>query len=178
MHELPPLSVLARAAGGEPARLPTPALSLAERRDAGFVRLSVDLKRDADLRGGIEAVAGPLPGPNQWSERALWQGPAEWLLASAPDAAQALAARLQSGFDGRAALANDATDGLVVIEVSGPGARDRLAGGTGVALDPAPGRLALTRLGDVRVTLLFDGPDFRLIVERSLADYLWSWLSR
>jgi hypothetical protein len=30
----------------------------------------------------------------------------------------------------------------------------------------------------VRVTLLFDGPAFRLIAERPLADYLWTWLGR
>lgn len=177
MHELPPQSILGRCPG-EPVRLETPGLTLAEQPDGGLVRLTADVERSPELRAPLEAVAGPLPGANRWTARALWQGPAEWLLVCAPGGEAQLAAGLQAALADRAGLACPAGDGLAVIEVSGPAARERLARGTGVRLDGAAGELAVTRLAAIRVTVLFEPLAFRLVVERSLADYLWSWLAQ
>ena len=109
----------------------------------------------------------------------LWLGPDEWLvLGSGPDSlAPAL---LRSGL-----AAAEVGDGLPELELSGPRAREVLAGGTALDLHPSAfpvGWATRTRLGRIGVLLQraedgADGPVFRLHVERPLAGYLWSWLA-
>ncbi|CAO3456337.1 Sarcosine oxidase gamma subunit [Azospirillum argentinense] len=109
----------------------------------------------------------------------LWLGPDEWLvLGSGPGSlAPAL---LRAGL-----AAAEVGDGLPDLELSGPRAREVLAGGTALDLHPAAfpaGRATRTRLGRIGVLLQraedgADGPVFRLHVERPWAGYLWSWLA-
>ncbi|TWA63976.1 sarcosine oxidase subunit gamma [Azospirillum brasilense] len=109
----------------------------------------------------------------------LWLGPEEWLvLGHGPDSlAPAL---LRAGL-----AAAEVGDGLPDLELSGPRARDVLAGGTALDLHPSAfpvGWATRTRLGRIGVLLQRvedggDGPVFRLHVERPWAGYLWSWLA-
>lgn len=109
----------------------------------------------------------------------LWLGPDEWLvLGSGPNSlAPAL---LRAGL-----AAAEVGDGLPELALSGPRAREVLAGGTALDLHPSAfpaGWATRTRLGRIGILLQRaedggDGPVFRLHIERSWAGHLWSWLA-
>lgn len=157
------------------------ALLLAERRFLAKV----------NLRGRIasEAVAAALgtglPQEPNNSESgngllALWLGPDEWLIVGPPGAEAAIAACLGEALTAGDGAAVDVTEGRTTIRLAGPMARDVLAMGCPLDLHPsvfAPGRCAQSFLARSTVILhqVSDGV-FDLYVERSQADYLWTWL--
>ncbi|OYD83826.1 sarcosine oxidase subunit gamma [Azospirillum brasilense] len=182
------------------AERPTPRSAFAEVAPGGlFERPGVIRLRDAGrrpktlLRGrpspewrataaGVLGAAPPeQPGAAGRSPIAdiLWLGPDEWLvLGNGPNSlAPAL---LRAGL-----AAAEVGDGLPELALSGPRAREVLAGGTALDLHPSAfpaGRATRTRLGRIGILLQRaedggDGPVFRLHVERPWAGYLWSWLA-
>ena len=86
--------------------------------------------------------------------------------------------RLIVGSDAPAGdFVSDVSDGLVLIEISGPRADDVLA--MGCPLDPtalAHGRCAQTLFAGLKVVLYRHGKALRLHVERPLAAWLLDWL--
>jgi sarcosine oxidase subunit gamma len=131
---------------------------------------------DLEERLGI----APPQEPNTWAgddPALLWLSPEEWLLVAADDAH----AELLAALDGARAVAVDVSDQNAVLDLSGSGARAVLA--TGCALDLHPRvfgerRCAQTLLAGLAVTLVRAGdrPGFRLLVRRSAAPFLVSWL--
>ncbi|MGY0788427.1 sarcosine oxidase subunit gamma [Azospirillum argentinense] len=186
------------------AERPTPRSAFAEVAPEGFFeRPGVVRLRDPGhrpktlLRGcitaawsaaaaGVLGVAPPeQPGIPARSPVAdvLWLGPDEWLVlgsGSGIGPGSLAPALLRAGL-----AAAEVGDGLPDLELSGPRARDVLAGGTALDLHPSAfpaGRATRTRLGRIGVLLQRaedggDGPVFRLHVERPWAGYLWSWLA-
>jgi len=109
---------------------------------------------------------------------AWWFGPDQWLVVAPP----ADATRLVRALYGVAASAVDVSDLRAEFELAGPRAIDVLRKGCAIDLHPrafAPGDCALTALARVRVALrqTDDRPGYRVLVERSVAPYLWDWLT-
>ncbi|HEY9348096.1 MAG TPA: sarcosine oxidase subunit gamma family protein [Inquilinus sp.] len=79
------------------------------------------------------------------------------------------------------AAVSDQSDGLAVLRVSGPQARDALIKGVGLDLHPrafGPGDAAVTVIAHVGAQLwqLDNRPSYEVAVYRSFAGSLWRWL--
>jgi sarcosine oxidase subunit gamma len=151
-----------------------------------------------DLRGAgkgwRDAVVGPLGfalpmKPNTVAgnddlgdgPRALWLGPDEWLVVTAPGAEAALAADLETATGRRHGSVVEVGEGRTVIAVAGDEARRVLAKGCTLDLHPrvfAPGRCAQSLLAQAAVILhqTSAAPAYDIYVGRSFAEYLWAWL--
>jgi len=110
----------------------------------------------------------------------FWLGPDEWLAMADPDAPRyrdALAARLE----GVHAAVTEVGDGQTWVELAGHQARDLLARGCPLDLHTesfSAGRCAQTRLAQASVLLYAAEPErLHVQVRRSMARYLWSWLT-
>jgi sarcosine oxidase subunit gamma len=128
-------------------------------------------------REPVAAKLGKMVAADRFDLRAA--GPDKWLaLAPAPEASR-LMAELRKALAGSASLL-DQSDGRVLIELSGGEAREALAKGTGVDLDPSVfpvGHSAITAFGHLTVHLTHAGADtYELIVTRSYAETLWETL--
>ncbi|MFO1149207.1 MAG: sarcosine oxidase subunit gamma family protein [Alsobacter sp.] len=111
---------------------------------------------------------------------ASWAGPDQWTVLAEGDTAAGLLQELGRAADGLAAMA-EVGHGRGILEVSGPRARDALAKGIAIDLDPRafpPGRTALTMasLIDVQITALDDRPAYELMLFRGFAGSFWHWL--
>ncbi|MCE2521179.1 MAG: sarcosine oxidase subunit gamma [Alphaproteobacteria bacterium] len=109
----------------------------------------------------------------------LWLGPDEWLVVGPPDTERELVSTLGAALPDAAVI--DVTEGYATIRLGGPLARDVLSMGTPLDLHPrefAAG--AATRTLFARTTIILhkisDDPVFDIHVERSQAEYLWTWL--
>ncbi len=110
---------------------------------------------------------------------ALWLGPDEWLIVGPADTEQALTDALQ----GAASAIIDVSEGRTVIRLAGPMARDVLAMGCPLDLHPtvfSAGQCAQSHIARTTIILhqVDDGPTYDIYVERSQADYLWTWLEQ
>ncbi len=106
--------------------------------------------------------------------------PGQWLVTrrAQPNAnlAGALATRLAN-----IAAVFDQSQSRILLELSGPNARDALAKGVPIDLDAnifKPGHAAQTAASHIglQITLLDDTPTFGLITAASTAGSFWSWL--
>ena len=106
-------------------------------------------------------------------------GPDKWLALAPAAEASRLMAELRTALADAASLL-DQSDGRVLIELSGGEAREVLAKGTGIDLDPSVfpvGHSAITSFGHLTVHLTRASADsYDLIVTRSYADALWETL--
>jgi sarcosine oxidase subunit gamma len=109
-----------------------------------------------------------------------WLGPDEWLLVTANEREAGVARALREAIGGEFSSVTEVGGGQVVITLRGAEARDLLAKECPLDLTApsfAPGACAQTRLAKAGVLLrpLEDGA-MELIVRRSFAGYLESWL--
>jgi methylglutamate dehydrogenase subunit D len=109
----------------------------------------------------------------------MWAGPAQWLsiCEGVDDFERELAAAL-----GARAMISEQGDGRCVLRISGPKARQVLAKGLPIDLDPRvfkPGDVALSVAAHVNVHLwqLDEAPTYEMSVMRSFAGSFWSWLA-
>ena len=114
--------------------------------------------------------------------RIFWIAPDHlWAMADAePDAVDA--ARLRETLRDRHIAVLDITDSRTIFRVAGAGAREVLAGATGVDLHPrafTTGAAALTRFAalPVLLTQVSDGPAFEIVADRPAETYLQQLLS-
>ena len=172
------LKPAARGGGSGGARV-----TLSERPHRG--KINVRARRDA--LAAVAAVLGmalpitPNTVTSDGARRALWLGPDEWLIATPPGAEDALAAQIEKAVAGLHAAVTDVTDGRTVIALAGECARDVLAKGCGLDLHPRAfraGQCAQSTLARASVIVhqTTDEPAFDIYVDRSFAQYLWSWL--
>jgi heterotetrameric sarcosine oxidase gamma subunit len=154
-----------------------PGVTLAERR--GGTRLHVECRGDdaesvlklADALGTALPAAGKAAEKN--GRRALWLGPARWLVTGGdlPDLAAAAPE----------AAINDVSSAKTVIRISGPASRDVLASGCPLDLDAAvfkPGMTASSLIGHYTVLIdCIDADTFDLYVARGFALSFWQWLT-
>jgi sarcosine oxidase subunit gamma len=106
--------------------------------------------------------------------------PGQWLAVSRGPEPQTRLDGVRADLDGLAAV-TDQGDGRVVLEVSGSRARDALAKGVPVDLDPIAfkvGDAAQTSASHIglQIALVDDTPTFEITSARSTAGSLWSWL--
>ena len=152
-------------------------------------KLRLQARPDATLRAGaLESLLGcALPqGPLEQvgvAPTAYWLAPNDWLLLSPAADTDAFSIALREASGGATTVVTEQTDAWNVIDLSGDQAPARLAQGCALDLHPGAfpsGRYALTRLQHLAVILhrLDDAPRFRILVERSVARFLWDWLSR
>lgn len=162
------------------------ALALHEKPFHGMVALRVDL-RDAEARAAVETtLRAALPPANRTivceGGVALWLGPDEFLIVTEPGGEASVVTALSAALGGGRGAVVDVSDSRTIIALSGKRARDLLAKGGGLDLHPrsfTPGQCAQSFLAKVKVALhqLDDTPSYHVIVERSVAEYLFLWLA-
>lgn len=158
-----------------------------ERIERGFVNLR-GMAGDERFAAAIRTVTGTeLPvEPNTTTAgdapaRNYWLGPDEWLVGCVRAQSSAMVARLEDALAGQSVAINDVSGGLVLYEISGGDARELLARGCTLDLDPAafrPGDCAQTMLAKANVLIAYidDAPVYEIIVRRSFSEYLRRWL--
>ena len=140
----------------------------------------VDQSRLEKLLGTV-LPAGPQEKTNK-EAAAYWLGPNDWLLVSpVPDTGN-ISDALRKAADGATCAVTDVSNAWSIIDISGEDARARLAEGCSVDLDDNEfpvGRYALTRLQHLSVIIhrLDDTRRFRILVDRSVAQFLRDWLA-
>jgi sarcosine oxidase subunit gamma len=135
-----------------------------------------------------KALNGELPAAPCTVSRAgdvevLWLGPDEWLVLAEPGRQRELEDLLRTAIgDSRGAVV-DVSAQRTALSLSGPAAREVLARGCAIDLDPriAPaGTCVQTRLARTGVTIVVRDEragEFLLLVRASFAQYLAAWLT-
>jgi methylglutamate dehydrogenase subunit D len=110
----------------------------------------------------------------------VWAGPGHWLATAEGEAGHRFEARLRTALAGLASV-SDQSDGRAVLHIAGPRARDMLAKGLPVDLDPSvmqPGGALVSAIAHIGVHLwqLDALPTYECAVSRSYAHSFWHWL--
>ena len=108
-------------------------------------------------------------------------GPGQWLAVSESIANEALAGDLAAKLKGLASI-SDQSGGRTVFRISGLRARDVLAKGLPIDLDPRafpPGSAATSAISHIGVQLwqIDDARGYDLAIFRSLTESFWRWLT-
>jgi sarcosine oxidase subunit gamma len=179
---------------GLDARSPLAGVALPARvRELPFLA-QVDVRADPADRAVMDrlaaAIGAPLPvEPNttaisaDGTRHVLWLGPDEWLVLGEPGTGPATEAAVRTALADAHGSVVDVSANRTTLSLSGPRARDLLAFGCALDLDPrsfGPGRCAQTTLARAQVILVPVGPDdepaIRVLVRPSFAHYLAAWL--
>ncbi|MGO1077833.1 sarcosine oxidase subunit gamma [Inquilinus sp. CA228] len=183
MPDLTPRSAFIGLPGRSGRAEGEPGVAIRPRDDLALARVIARKGRAGDLAAAIRSRYGlDLPSTPKRVEQGglavIWSGPGQWLAVAEDgrDLARELAAAI-----GAFAAVSDQSDGLAVLRVSGPRARDALIKGVGLDLHPrafAPGDAAVTVIAHVGAQLwqLDDRPTYEIAVYRSFAGSLWRWL--
>ena len=108
-------------------------------------------------------------------------GPAQWLAVSESFASEALARDLQDKLQGLASI-SDQSGGRTVLRISGRRAREVLAKGLPIDLDPRAFPLgsaatsAISHMG-VQIWQIDDTRSYDIAIFRSLSESFWRWLT-
>lgn len=143
-------------------------------------RAEVDKSRLERLLGTI-LPGGPQENINN-DAPAYWLAPNDWLLVNPAPDIDSISSALRDSAGGATVVITDMTDAWSIIDISGEDAVARLAEGCSVDLHnsafPA-GCYALTRLQHLSVIIhrLDDTRRFRILVDRSVAQFLRDWLA-
>lgn len=142
-------------------------------------------KTDAVKQAVAKAYGVDLPGSSRVAQGAevsfVGYGPGQWLAVSESLANEALARDLSEKLQGLASI-SDQSGGRTVLRLSGPHARDVLAKGLPIDLDPRVfplGSAATSVISHMGVQLwqLDDTRSYDLAIFRSLSESFWSWLT-
>ncbi len=171
--------------GTHGAHSDAPGVVLALRADLALVLVMARKGKTEDLRQQVrDRFDLTLPSTVQRVEKSglsfVWAGPQRWLAATSTQTPAAFEATLRTELSGVASVANQA-DGRCIFQISGPKARDVLAHGLPIDVDPqvfGPGDTALTLAGHINVHLwqLDLSPAYQLAVSRSFAASFCEWL--
>ena len=152
------------------------------RGDAGDPAVSAAIKKAL----GLSLPITPNTATTKGSKTALWMGPDEWLIVTAPDGAPKLIAALHENLADQHAAAFDVSDSRTIIELSGKNAREVLMKGCGIDIHPrafGPGQCVQSTLALAHVMIhqtalnkSTGAPTYHIYVHRSFAEYLWAWL--
>lgn len=160
-----------------------PGVTVRPRDELALARVIARKGRADDLAAAVRSrYALDLPTTPKRVEQGglafIWSGPGQWLAVAEDrrDLARELAETI-----GAFAAVSDQSDGLAVLRISGPRARDALIKGVGLDLHPrafAPGDAAVTVIAHVGAQLwqLDDQPSYEIAIYRSFAGSLWRWL--
>lgn len=109
----------------------------------------------------------------------VWSGPGHWLVLSAQAADLESRMHLHLGDE---ASVFDQSDSRILLELAGPRARDVLAKGVSIDLDPAvfrPGDAAITTASHLGLVLwqVSAAPVYRLLTMRTYFGSFWHWFA-
>lgn len=184
MPELRRRSPLAGAllAGHRGAGTPDdPGLVIVERRGLAIVQVMARRGHEQAVTARLEIDPAPgLASPVE-AGSALWLTPGAWLVVAEERDDGALYQRLRQAVAGLAAVA-DQGHGRAVLRLSGPRARDVLAKGCRLDLDPRffrPGMCAQTVIAQIGVLLhqIDERPTYELYVFAGYAVDFLDWLT-
>ena len=161
-------------------------VTLGESPMRGLLMLRGDAA-DAEFRGAVAAVIGlepvvePLTAVRRRDVSMLWLGPDEWLVVTPDRRLERIERALRDALGGQHAALTDVSHSRAVLVLSGPDARAVLAKGCTLDLHPrvlGPGRCAQSRLAKCQALIhqTTDAPEFEVHVQRSFAQYAWTWL--
>ena len=158
---------------------------LGEQAFWGHINLRGDPNEPAFLQAVAEVLGSELPlTPNTVaiSDKltAFWLGPNEWLLLMPSEQQEPIIEQLRAALAGVFAAVTDISSGQTVITLSGQCIRAVLAKGCTLDLHPQifqVGQCAQTLVAKTGALLWpCDEAGINIIVRRSFADYLWTWL--
>jgi len=152
----------------------------------GHINLRGD-PRDPHFAGAVGGVMGDaLPMvPNTLTDvngiTIYWLGPDEWLIVTPDDRRESVRHQLRAALAKLHVAVTDVSGGQTALHLHGRHVRDVLAKGCPIDLHPRVfgiGQCAQSHLGKAPVLIgqIEEQPYFELIVRRSFADYLWTWL--
>lgn len=122
-------------------------------------------------------------GPEQATEQSIyWLAPNDWLLLNPPADPDSIKAALQDAAANTTCAVTDVSDAWSIMDLSGKAAPAKLAQGCSVNFDDGAfptGHYALTRLQHLAVIIhrLDNTPQFRILVDRSLRQFLCDWIT-
>ena len=105
-------------------------------------------------------------------------GPGQWIAVSGSLGHETLAEELAATLRGLASI-SDQSSGRAVIRLSGPRARDVLAKGLAIDLDPRvfpAGSAATSTISHMGVLVWREGESYDIAVFRSVSESFWRWL--
>ncbi len=162
-----------------------PGVTIAERTNIGLATVACRKGQDEGLKASVgEAYGVDLPFASKIARGKnvsfIGTGPGQWLAVSESLENQALADDLIAKLKGLASIV-DQSDGRAVIRLSGPRARDVLAKGLAIDLDPrvfpADGAVTST-ISHMGVQLWQEAPEsYDIALFRSVAESFWRWLT-
>jgi sarcosine oxidase subunit gamma len=108
-------------------------------------------------------------------------GPSQWLVIAEPHRADGFLTALRRACEAVASV-TDHSAGKEIVRITGVRARDVLAKGCTIDLNPRSfksGDAATTRMGLIDATLwqVDDAPTYAIAVDRSIAASFWAWLA-
>jgi heterotetrameric sarcosine oxidase gamma subunit len=161
-------------------------VSVAERVGLGLASVEVRKGQIDGLKASVRdayGVALPEGSTTASGENVMFigTGPGQWFAVSEALANEDLATDLAAKLKGLASVA-DQSSGLGVLRFSGPRARDVLAKGLAIDLDPRAfpaGSAATSTLSNMSVLIWREGDaeSFDIVLFRSVAESFWHWLS-
>jgi len=159
-----------------------------ERAFLGHLNLrgDADDPRFAAAVGSALGVALPV-APNTVAEApdaglvVCWLGPDEWLVVCAGERGASIEGALRAALVGARSAVTDLSGGQTVIALRGAAVREVLAKGCPLDLHPRAfdaGRCAQSLLAKAPILIrqVDREPSFEVVVRRSFAGYLWTWL--
>ena len=159
--------------------------AISVRDDLGHLNLRGNPDNPDFLAAAEETIGQPLPqAPNTISDgdsTIFWLGPDEWLILTPAEKTANLADQLKSSLSNQHATTNNVSGGQIALTLTGERVREVLAKGCALDFHPqvfTEGRCAQSGLARANVTIGAIGGDnkFLVIVRRSFADYLLTWL--
>lgn len=180
-----PLAHVKRAAPG--AKSATAAgLIVREERFLGHLNLRGKAD-DTRFAGAVSGVMGDgLPiVPNTLTElnanTMYWLGPDEWLIVTPAESRTRIEHDLRTALAGQHFALTDVSGGETALHLHGTHVRDVLAKGCPIDFHPRVfgiGQCAQSHLGKAPVLIgqIEEQPYFELVVRRSFAEYVWTWL--
>ena len=158
---------------------------IGERPLLGLINLRGQ-RSNPDFGQAVKKVVGAsLPSVNETSGKpegvhVLGLGPDEWLIITPTDEEANLQANLRKAVADFHAAVTLTGESMTVIRLAGAHARDTLAKGCPVDMHPrvfGPGQCAQTILARADMTIHQTADDtYDIIVRRSFAEYVWTWL--
>lgn len=163
-----------------------PGVTIAELTDVSACNILACKGDEVELAGRVQRMFGiELPSEPRYTRTAAlsfaWAGRSQWLALAKGTDGRAFESRLQSSLAGLAYVV-DQSDARTIVRIGGARAREALAKGVHIDLDPRafrPGDAAVTAIGHVRVHFwqLDSGPTYEFAVFRSLAIAFWEWMT-
>ena len=133
------------------------------------------------LREGRALLGADLPEPCTFTSGdtfdLLWMGPDEYLVLAEPGRQAELETALR---DAGAAAVTDVSAQRVTVRLTGSHARDVLAHGCSIDLDPSvspPGTCVQTLFARTGIVLMVREEGFTILVRQSFANYFTAWLA-